>query len=148
MDGTVVLQQSDIVFIVGVVLFALIVVAVGSLILAATVIFRASRPDVGGAFQAPMDFLGEGYGLPGSVGTESGENAFQAPAGAEAPPTEAEARVMREYREAMAVVDRQVERATRQVLTGKTGQSPKPVWLDHEFFSGPVQAPAPGVKDE
>ena len=148
MDGTVVLQQSDIVFIVGGVLFALIVVAVGSLILAATVIFRSSRPEAGGAFQAPMDFLGEGYGLPGSVGTESGGNAFQAPAGADAPPTEAEARAMREYAEAMAVVDRQVERATRQVLLGRSQQPAKAVKLDHEFFSGPVQAPAPGVKDE
>lgn len=148
MDGTVVLQQSDIVFIVGGVVFALIVVAVGSLILAAVLVFRTARPENGGAFQAPMDFLGEGYGLPGSVGMESGGNAFQAPAGADAPPTEAEARVMREYREAMAVVDRQVERATRQVLMGRTQQPSKPVKLDHEFFSGPVQAPAPGVNDE
>ena len=147
MEGTVVLQQSEVMVVVAVVIGMLVVVAVGCMILAAIVFLRSTRVEKGVTFQAPMDFLGEGFAASGFAGMESGSNAFQAPAGAEAPPTEAEARALREYAEAMAVVDRQVERATRQVLLGKPA---KPVKLDHEFFgqSGPMQAPAPGVKDE
>lgn len=149
MEGTIVLQQSEIMVAVGVLIGVLVVVAVGCMILAAIMLFRTTRPEPGGSFQAPMDFLGEGFVAPGFAGMESGSHAFQAPAGDETPPTEAEARALREYAEAMKVVDRQVERATRQVLAGKSGNL-SPVKLDHEFFgqSGPLQAPAPGVKDE
>lgn len=140
-NGTILVQQSDIVLATFglVIFFFLLVLAV----FAGAFFFvrLANMPAKGASFQAPMDFLGEDD-LPGSIGVESGSHSFQAPDGEEGPPTEAEVRARKEYREAMNIVDRQVERATRQVLGGK------PVRLDHEFFSGPYQATAPGVKDE
>lgn len=146
MDGVVISQ--DTLLIAGVVLFAVlmlvVLVAVVVLVLVFTRMGRVGRGDV---FQAPADFLREDE-LAG-IFPEGGSRAHQAGMGEEGPPDPVSLKAAREYREAMKVVDRQVERATREVLAGKArpgGAAAR--LLDPDLWGGPHQAAAPGVKDE
>lgn len=153
MDGGGIVVSQDTLLIAGVVLFAALMLLVLAVIVVGILIFtRMGRVRGGEVFQAPADFLSEDD-LAGMAGvfSEGGTRAHQAGMGdGEVDP--AALKAAREYREAMKVVDRQVERATRAVLDGKrqggTGQAPVSRLLDPDFWGGPHQAAAPGVKDE
>ena len=148
MEGGIVFQQSELMIVLGV-LVGLTVTLLVVLGVVATIYLLKIRGEnaKGLVYQAPESvFSSPGGGL---VGPESGDQAYQAPAGeAEGPISKAE----REYDEAMRIVDRQVERATRQVLLGRGAQIGQASRLRFEDvaseFAGPHQAPAPGVKDE
>lgn len=148
MEGGIVFQQSELMVVLGVLvgLTATLLVVIG--VVATIYLLKIRREKVEGlVYQAPESvFSSPGGGL---VGPESGDQAYQAPAGeAEGPIS----RAAREYDEAMRIVDRQVERATRQVLMGRGGQvgSTSPLKFEDVMseFIGPHQAAAPGVKDE
>ena len=148
MEGGIVFQQSELMIVLGI-LIGLTVTLLVVLGVVATIYLLKIRGEnaKGLVYQAPESvFSSPGGGL---VGPESGDQAYQAPAGeAEGPISKAE----REYDEAMRIVDRQVERATRQVLLGRGGKvgPSKPLKFEDVVseFAGPHQAPAPGVKDE
>ena len=144
----VVLSQADLLFALNLAVGALLALALFLFVAASVFFWRAmKRKSENQIYQAPQDiFFSPGCGL---VGPESGDQAYQAPAGeAEGPIL----RAAREYDEAMRIVDRQVERATRQVLLGRGGQVGQASPLKFEDvvseFAGPHQAAAPGVKDE
>ena len=148
MEEVVVFQQSELLLVFGVLVgfVATLLVVLG--IVVTIYLLKIRKESAGGlVYQAPESiFFSPGGGL---VGPESGDQAYQAPAGeAEGPISKAE----REYDEAMRIVDRQVERATRQVLLGRGGKvgPSKPLKFEDVVseFAGPHQAPAPGVKDE
>lgn len=149
MDGIVI--SRDTLLIAGVVLFAvLMLVMLVAVVVLVLVFTRMGRVGRGEVFQAPADFLREDElaGLAG-VFAEGGSRAHQAGMGEDGPPDPVSLKTAREYREAMKVVDRQVERATREVLAGKARSvAVNGRLLDPDLWSGPHQAAAPGVKDE
>ena len=148
MEGGIVFQQSELMVVLGVLVGLTATLLVVIVVVATIYLLKIRREKVEGlVYQAPESVFFSPDG--GLVGPESGDQAYQAPAGeAEGPISKAE----REYDEAMRIVDRQVERATRQVLMGRGGQAGSASPLKFEDvvseFAGPHQAAAPGVKDE
>lgn len=149
MDGVVISQGT--LLIAGVVLFAVLMLVVLVAVVVLVLVFtRMGRVGRGEVFQAPADFLREDEltGLAG-VFAEGGSRAHQAGMGEEGPPDPVSLKAAREYREAMKVVDRQVERATREVLAGKAparrggGAAAGP-----GFVGRPASGGGAGVKDE
>jgi len=146
---------GDLLLVLGMCVFAVLVVVVGGCVAAALTFRAIIRPEYGffglkkgGAFQAAPDLYGVG------AFPESGTNAYQAGGDKDEDYglSEAELKAAREYRQAMSVVDKQVDRATTAVLKGKYRPEDKisaqKILMDPEFWNGPHQAAAPGVKDE
>ena len=144
MEGGIIFQQSELMVVFGVLIGFTVTLMVVLGVVATIYLLKIRRENAKGlVYQAPESiFFSPGGGF---AGPESGDRAYQAPAGPEPARDKG-------YDEAMRIVDRQVERATRQVLLGRGAQIGQASRLRFEDvaseFSGPHQAAAPGVKDE
>ena len=144
MEGGIVFQQSELMVVFGVLIGFTVTLLVALGVVATIYLLKIRRENAKGlVYQAPESIFFSPDG--GFAGPESGDRAYQAPAGPESARDKG-------YDEAMRIVDRQVELATRQVLLGRGAQIGQASRLRFEDvaseFSGPHQAAAPGVKDE